>query len=194
MFCRFEIRRSFGWLILILATCVTLEGAEPRKGTEPRKIVQAAHQEFDAEESAHESTQETTTSSQTVYAPRSYSPKWPEPPNTGALLLRLAIGTVVVLGLCVVTLRFGKPWLQRLQNQVPTGTAITVEGSVTLGNRAVLYLVRIGDVRVVAGTDFGGLKSVVALSPSFKEVLDQQIPETELQAETSEDQADDSKE
>lgn len=105
-----------------------------------------------------------------------YTPQWPEPPNTGAMLMRLGIGTAVVLVLCVGTLWFGKPWLMKLQTKSLTGQALQIEGSVTLGGRAVLYLVKVGETQLVAGTDAGGLKSLIALPPSFREALDEQLP------------------
>jgi flagellar biogenesis protein FliO len=105
-----------------------------------------------------------------------YSPQWPAPPDTGAMLLRLVIGTVVVLGLCIGSLWLGKPWLQRLQSINTGGQTLQIEGSVALGNRAVLYLVKIGDTQLIAGTDASGLKSLLALPASFNEVLDEQLP------------------
>lgn len=108
----------------------------------------------------------------------SYSPEWPEPPNTGAMLLRLCLGTVFVLVLCVGTLWLGKPWLQKLQLGKPGSQAMQVEGTVMLGNRAVLYLIKVGETQLVAGTDPTGLKSLIALPASFKEVLDEQLPTT----------------
>jgi len=105
----------------------------------------------------------------------SYSPQWPEPPNTGAMLLRLTLGTVFVLLLCVGSLYLSKPWLLKLQGNVAVNQAMQIEGSVTLGNRAMLYLVKIGDTQLVAGTDATGLKSLIALPASFKEVLDEQV-------------------
>lgn len=105
----------------------------------------------------------------------SYSPQWPEPPNTGALLLRLCIGTVVVLGLCVGVLWFGKPWLQKLQTPGTGNAALQIEGSIAVGNRAMLYLVRAGGTQLIAGTDATGLKSLIALPVSFKEILDEQV-------------------
>ena len=115
-----------------------------------------------------------------------YSPQWPEPPNTGAMLLRLCLGTAFVLALCVGSLWLGKPWLQKLQAGGGTATqALKIEGSVTLGNRAVLYLVKIGDTQLVAGTDPTGLKSLIALPASFKEVLDEQLPSDSVDAPAS---------
>lgn len=104
-----------------------------------------------------------------------YKPQWPAPPDTGAMLLRLVIGTVVVLALCVGTLWFGKPWLMRLQLTNTTGQPMQIEGTVALGNRAVLYLVKIGDTQLIAGTDATGLKSLLALPVSFKDVLDEPL-------------------
>ena len=124
---------------------------------------------------------------QPAVAPNSeltYSPQWPAPPDTGAMLLRLVIGTVVVLGLCVGSLWLGKPWLQRLQSINAGGQRLHVEGSVALGNRAVLYLVRVGDTQLIAGTDATGLKSLLALPTSFKEVLDEQMPSAEIASVT----------
>lgn len=113
-----------------------------------------------------------------------YAPQWPAPPDTGAMLLRLIIGTAIVLGLCVGSLWLGKPWLMRLQSINTNGQAMLVEGSVSLGNRAVLYLVKVGDTQLIAGTDATGLKSLLALPPSFKEVLDAQMPPAEIVSAT----------
>lgn len=105
-----------------------------------------------------------------------YSPQWPEPPNTGAMLMRLGLGTVFVLVLCVGSLVLGKPWLQRLQGAKIGNQSMQIEGSVALGNRAMLYLVKVGDIQLVAGTDAAGLKSLIALPTSFKDVLEGQLP------------------
>jgi flagellar biogenesis protein FliO len=102
-----------------------------------------------------------------------YKHDWPAPPDTAGMLLRLFGCTVVVLGLCVGSLWFGKPWLMKLQQTAPTGQTLHIEGSVNLGNRATLYLVKIGDTQLVAGTDLSGLKSLIALPISFKESLDE---------------------
>lgn len=103
-----------------------------------------------------------------------YSPKWPEPPDTGAMLLRLGFGTVVTLGLCVGTIVFGRRWMQRL----PTMTAarkLQIEECLSLGHRASLYLVKIGESRLIAGTDASGLKSLLVLPTAFQDVFDQQV-------------------
>lgn len=122
----------------------------------------------------------TTAEPNTLDSEMTYKPEWPAPPDTGAMLLRLVIGTVAVLGLCVGSLWFGKPWLMRLQLTNTTGQLMQIEGTVALGNRAVLYLVKIGDTQLVAGTDATGLKSLIALPASFKDTLDGQQLNTEI--------------
>lgn len=113
-----------------------------------------------------------------------FSPNWPEPPNTNAIFMRLGIGTFVVLALCVGSLWLGKPWLKRLQVVSNGNPTFFVEGTVSVGNRATLFLVRAGDTQLVAGIDATGLKSLVALPITFKEVLDEQVPETEAATPT----------
>jgi flagellar biogenesis protein FliO len=156
--------------ITIAVLALTISMTDIACGAEP-KVVRASH-----EAAAKEVTEES------VAAPvegLGYSPQWPEAPNTGAMLMRLCIGTVVVLGLCVGTLWFGKPWLQRLQVGGAGNSAFSIEGSVALGTRGMLYLVRVGDTQLVAGTDATGLKSLIAIPASFKEVLDDQFPPVE---------------
>lgn len=104
-----------------------------------------------------------------------YTPQWPAPPDTGALLMRLGLGTTVVLVLCVGSLYAARPWLQKLHGQRPGTAALQIEGSIALGNRAVLYLVKIGDTQLVAGTDAAGLKSLITLPASFKDALESQL-------------------
>ena len=109
----------------------------------------------------------------------SYSADWPEPPDTGAMLMRLFLGTVVVLALCTGTLVLGKPWLKRLQIKGIANPTFYVEGSVVVGQRAMLHLVRVGGTQLIAGTDAGGLKSLVVIPTPFKDVLDDQMAEPE---------------
>lgn len=109
----------------------------------------------------------------------SYSPNWPEPPDTSGMLLRLGFGTVVTLGLCAATLIFGRRWLQRPAANT-TSRKLQIEESIVLGHRATLFLVKVGDSHLVAGTDASGLKSLIVLPAAFHEVLDQQLEGTEL--------------
>jgi flagellar biogenesis protein FliO len=163
---RFSHRVSFASLIVgtLILSLSLANAADP-------KIVRTSHQSAAKPPvpQADESDDEDLT----------YSPQWPEPPNTGAMLVRLGVGTVVVLALCVGVLWFGKPWLQKLQTPGTGNSTLQIEGSIAVGNRAMLYLVRAGGTQLIAGTDATGLKSLIALPVSFKEVLDQQDDETE---------------
>ena len=137
------------------------------------KVVKASHeQRAGAEE---------TNAAEPKKQDLSYSPEWPEPPNTGAMLMRLGFGTIAVLALCVTTLWLGKPWLQKLQVKSAGHPEFYIEGSISTGNRATLYLVRVGQTQLIAGTDATGLKSLIALPQTFKDVLDQQVPETDIE-------------
>lgn len=109
----------------------------------------------------------------------SYSPNWPEPPNTNGMLLRLGFGTVVTLGLCAGTLILGRRWLQRPTVGDST-RQLQIEESLVLGHRAMLFLVKVGETQLIAGTDAGGLKSLIVLPTPFHEVLDQQVEVAEV--------------
>jgi flagellar biogenesis protein FliO len=114
----------------------------------------------------------------------SYSPNWPEPPDTSGLLLRLVFGTVATLGLCAGTLVVGRRWLQR-PTDGKSPKKLQIEESVVLGHRATLFLVKVGETHLVAGTDAGGLKSLIVLPTSFAEVLDQQSEAVESSSTSS---------
>lgn len=98
-------------------------------------------------------------------------PAWPEPPDPRTLLIRLAIGTVVVLVLCVVVLRFCKGWLTGTARPRPTDSAFQVVDTLALGNRCCLHLVKIGKRQVLVGVDATGLKAVTTLPDSFDSAL-----------------------
>ena len=91
-------------------------------------------------------------------------PAWPEPPDLGSMVIRLVIGTVVVLGLCAGVLWFGARHL-RGQTAGTSGGANTLQvvATLPLGNHAVVYLVQADDQRVVVGVDRTGVQGVVVL-------------------------------
>src|SRR5262245_61035184 len=83
-------------------------------------------------------------------------PAWPEPPDLGSLVLRLAVGTVVVLGLCAAALWVGK---RRLRGQVPSGQAgspLQLVETLTLGNRCCLALLKAGSSQILVAADGSG--------------------------------------
>jgi flagellar biogenesis protein FliO len=99
------------------------------------------------------------------------APALPEAPSAQAMLIRLALGTVIVLGLCVGTI-FG---LKRWVNPSLTGDALSREmkliETLPLGNRCLLHLVHLGKQQILVGVDAGGVKSIVPLPGTFDEVL-----------------------
>jgi flagellar biogenesis protein FliO len=177
--------------VFVFATLALCSIEKTASGADP-KVTRASHETVAKEASWETATPQTLPAEpkETKDAELTYSPQWPEPPNTGAMLLRLCVGTFVVLGLCVGSLWLGKPWLKRLHIAGTGNPSFFVEGSVAVGNRAMLHLVRVGGTQLVAGTDATGLKSLIALPVSFKDVLDEQIPDTEAVVATSPPQFD----
>lgn len=102
----------------------------------------------------------------------SYSPNdWPEAPDTGAMLKKLVFGTATVLALCVVTMVAGRRWLRGAPPRTAKTGKLRLIESVSLGNRCSVYLLRVGDLQILAGTDSSGMKSLVPLPPSFEQAI-----------------------
>lgn len=106
----------------------------------------------------------------------------PEGPDARAMLTRLALGTVLVLGLCVGTLWVGKRWLQ-VKPLPPGGTRqLRVVEALPLNGRCCVYLLQAGSRQVLAGIDGYGLKVLLPLTDSFEHTLSQaQAREPEIQ-------------
>ncbi len=81
-------------------------------------------------------------------------------PSIGAMLARLTAGTVVVLALCAGSTY----WIaRRHRGKVPPNVGpMSIVGSMPIG-RGVVYLVRVGDQRLLASADATGLRSLVQL-------------------------------
>ena len=99
------------------------------------------------------------------------TPSIPDAPNPQALLGRLFMGTVVVLGLSV-----GSIWMMRrwLQGQMPANALsreMKLIETLRLGNRNSLHLVHIGNREILVGSDTGGIKSIVQLARPFDDAL-----------------------
>lgn len=99
------------------------------------------------------------------------SPKKNEGPDPSTRLIRLGIGTVIVLTLCVVTLLVCK----RLGLGSPAATSkkgqLSLVETLPVGNRCCLHLVQVGTHQVLAGVDASGLKSLILLPEAFGEAL-----------------------
>ena len=98
-------------------------------------------------------------------------PSIPDAPDAGKLLTRLVAGTALVLGLCCGTLWMAKRWLKISPAAAGSSGQIEIAGSVALGRRCVIHLLKIGEHQVLAGVDPTGLKSLLALPDSFENAL-----------------------
>jgi hypothetical protein len=98
-------------------------------------------------------------------------PTWPEAPDPRTLLLRLGLGTVVVLVLCVVVLRLCKNWLTGAAKPRAGDGSFQMVDTLHLGNRCWLHLVKVGTRQVLIGVDASGLKAMTPLADSFESTL-----------------------
>lgn len=98
-------------------------------------------------------------------------PTFPEGPDAKAMLTRLALGTVLVLGLCAGSLWVGKRFLHL--KGVPAGEnrQLRVVETLRLNHRCCVFLLQAGNRQVLAGVDASGLKALVPWSDSFEETL-----------------------
>lgn len=109
-------------------------------------------------------------------------PAIPDMPSPQAMLGRLMLGTVFVLGLAVVSL-FGVR--RYLQSHGPANAApreMRLIESLPLGNRCAVHLVHLGKREILIGVDAGGIKTVVPIAGSFEEALADETSEPERQA------------
>jgi hypothetical protein len=150
--------KRISW-ILIAASCIAAGLATELQADQPTS--------FDDLSGASSSDESASGEVTLDYQP----PQWPEAPDTGALLIRLAAGTGAVLVTCVVTLVAGRRWLRGPPPAVTAGSQLQLIDTVSLGNRCAVYLVRAGRHQVVVGTDGSGMKSLVALPESFERSL-----------------------
>jgi flagellar biogenesis protein FliO len=98
-------------------------------------------------------------------------PAWPEAPDPKAMIMRLVLGTAIVLGLCAGTLLLSKRWLRGMPVKNSTTGPLSLVDTLSLGNRCHVHLVGVGNRRILVGVDAGGLKSVVPLTEPFEDTL-----------------------
>jgi hypothetical protein len=99
-------------------------------------------------------------------------PSLPEGTDARAMLTRLALGTVLVLGLCVGTLWLGKRWLG--VKPLPLGGAerqLRLVEVLPLRGRCCVYLLQAGPRQILVGADACGLRALLPLTDSFEQTL-----------------------
>jgi flagellar biogenesis protein FliO len=98
-------------------------------------------------------------------------PTFADGPDARSMLLRLGVGTVVVVGLCIGTLWFGKRWLQVAPPPAVGERQLGVIEALSLNHRCCVYLIKVGPRQMLAGVDGSGLKALVPLTEPFEQTL-----------------------
>lgn len=104
---------------------------------------------------------------QDIPAPRT---PWAEPPELSELVGRTVLATGIVAALAVVSLLLMRHFLRPTR----TGTTsdpnvLSLVASISLPQRAALFLVRARNTDILVALDPGGVKSVTVLPESFDE-------------------------
>lgn len=115
----------------------------------------------------------------TANNPLEYTPPTvPDLPSSGSMFLRLILGTIFVLILCVVTLGIGKSWIRPLAGPQGENKQLRIVESLALGGRCSVYLLQAGDAKVLAGIDGAGIKALLPLPAEFGGALAEMTGET----------------
>jgi flagellar biogenesis protein FliO len=90
-------------------------------------------------------------------------PSWPQGPDAETMLLRVGVGTALVVSLCLATM-----WLLARKFSVTalkkqTGNRLRVIATLPLANRGALHLLAIEKRRIVAAVDSTGLKALLPI-------------------------------
>lgn len=99
------------------------------------------------------------------------APTLPDVPNPQALLGRLFVGTIVVLGLSVISIRLMRHWMPSQAPARAIPKEMRLIETLHLGQRTSLHLVHLGTREILVGVDGGGIKSIVPLPKPFDESL-----------------------
>lgn len=98
-------------------------------------------------------------------------PTLPDLPSPNAMFLRLGLGTIFVLILCVVTLLLGKRWLRPFAAAPNANTQLRLLETLPLRRRCSVYLLQAGETKVLAGVDAAGIKALLPLPQEFAGTL-----------------------
>lgn len=99
-------------------------------------------------------------------------PEWPEPPNQQGMFLRLGLGTLFVLGLCVGSIFLCKRWMGNAPQAAKSQGQLKLIETLPLGQRCWMQLVHVGTHSVLVGGDAAGMKTIVPLPESFSTLLE----------------------
>jgi flagellar biogenesis protein FliO len=99
------------------------------------------------------------------------TPEKPEPSNSGMLLLRLVLGTVLVTTLSIGILWSAKRWLTRGTPASRGNQQLRLVESLQLNYRCSIHLLQAGSCQVLAAVDASGVKTLIALSEPFENTL-----------------------
>lgn len=91
----------------------------------------------------------------------------PEPIDLSGLVLRLCITCAFIIGLCLLTVRYGRKWLFRSASVKTGNQDLTLISTLGLGNSCSVQFVKADGRDVLIGSDRSGLKTVTVLPPSF---------------------------
>src|SRR2546425_344205 len=80
-------------------------------------------------------------------------PSLPDAPSLQGMILRLGIGTAIVLALCVATLAGIRRWMYPAAANGSTPREMRLTETLQLGNRCALHLVHLGKQPILVGVD-----------------------------------------
>jgi flagellar biogenesis protein FliO len=103
------------------------------------------------------------------------APALPDAPSPQAMLLRLGLGTAVVLGLCVATLAGLRRWMNPSPANGSGPREMRLLETLQLGNRCSLHLVHLGNTPLIVGVDATGIKTIVPAPTPFQDVLSAEV-------------------
>lgn len=99
------------------------------------------------------------------------APEWPEPPSQGGMFLRLGLGTIIVLGLCVGTIYLCKRWTNATPTAAKANSQLALIETLSLGRRCWVQLLHVNKHPVLIGGDASGIKTIVPMPESFSTAL-----------------------
>lgn len=143
-------------------------------GAEPTRAIQASRNAADVAERAVGEATAVAGSGRSGRTPASQPFSGPASLEVTGTVRQLAIATSVSLVGCAVFLLAARV-VQRRREQIPVARAepaARVEQTLSLGNKSVLRLVRVGQQQVLVATDAGGIRSVLPVTTDFAALVD----------------------